>query len=70
MRLNTTKIGVSTLTYAMKVKRYLERSGIDAKLIKTTTTGGCAYGVEIPSASLYDVIAYMLGNNIDYNVYK
>ena len=70
MRLNTTKIGVSTLTYAMKVKRYLERNGTDAKLIKTNTAQGCTYGVEIPSSRLYDVIAYLIGNGIEYTVYK
>jgi hypothetical protein len=70
MGLNTTKIGVTTLTYAMKVKRYLERSGTAAKLIKKDTAGGCAYGVEIPDSRLYDVIGYLLGNGIEYTVYK
>jgi hypothetical protein len=46
---------VGTVTYAIRARKLLSSLGIRARLVKGTRpggAGGCAYGVEIPSADL------------------
>ncbi len=71
--MNTTIITVGSVTYAIKVKKLLERSGIRSKLIKVESSAshkGCTYGIRIPSSLFYDAVAVLRNQGIDYSVYK
>ena len=71
--MNTTIITVGSVTYAIKVKKLLERSGIRSKLIKvesSTSPIGCTYGIKIESSLFYDAVALLRNQGIDYSVYK
>lgn len=62
---------VSTPTYAIKAKRILRNSGIDAEIIKTDVGmhGGCSHGIEIPEVYFYDAISILREKGIAYKVY-
>ena len=69
--MNTLAIKVSSVTYAIKVKRLFERAGIKAALIKTNSSAadnGCTYGVNINSAFLYDAVSILKKYGITYSV--
>ena len=69
--MNTIAIKVSSVTYAIKVKKLFERAGIKSTLIKTNssaTDSGCNYGVNINSAFLYDAISILKKYGITYSV--
>lgn len=62
---------VSTPTYAIKAKRILRNSGIDAEIVKldTITRGGCTHGISISDTLFYDAIAILREKGIAYSVY-
>ena len=67
-----TIITLSSVTYAMKAKRQLSRIGIRSELIKVDSSKskkGCAYGLELPTDSFYDVIAELRRCGFDYSAY-
>ena len=69
--MNRISIKVSSVTYAIKVKKLLERAGIKATLIKSDSTAadkGCAYGVNINSGFLYDAVSILKKYGITYSV--
>ena len=71
--MNTTTITVGSVTYAIKVKKLLERAGIRSRLIKvdaSVTENGCTYGINIDSSMLYDAVVILKGNGISYSVYN
>lgn len=71
--LNTTIITVSSVTYAVKAKKLLERTGVKASLVKLDSSkngGGCTHGIKIYSSYLYDAIAVLKKMGIDYHVYN
>ena len=71
--MNTTTITVGSVTYAIKVKKLLERAGIRSRLINvdaSVTENGCTYGINIDSSMLYDAVVILKGNGISYSVYN
>ena len=71
--MNTTIITVGSVTYAIKVRKLLERSGIRAKLIKVESSmspKGCTYGIKIDSSMFYDTVALLRNQGIEYSVYN
>ena len=71
--MKTTTLTVGSVTYAMKVKKLLERKDIKAKLVKIdaeSSINGCSYGVSINSNNFFDTIALLKQNGIEYTVYS
>ena len=71
--MNTTIITVGSVTYAIKVKKLLERSGIKSKLIKVESSAsskGCTYGIKISTSLFYDAVSMLRNQGIDYSIYK
>ena len=71
--MNTTTIAVGSVTYAIKVRKLLERSGIKTKLIKVDSSkskSGCTYGIQVQTPLFYDVVSILKKNGINYSVYN
>ena len=71
--MDSTIITVGSVTYAIKAKKLLERSGIKAQLVKVEShksSKGCNYGIKITSALFFDTVALLRNKGIDYSVYK
>lgn len=71
--MNTTTITVGSVTYAIKVKKLLERAGIRSNLIKVDISksgSGCVYGIKLNSAYFYDAIALLKQTGIEYSAYS
>lgn len=71
--MDTTIITVGSVTYAIKVKKLLERAAITAKVVKvesSKSSKGCAYGIKIPSPLFYNAAALLRNKGIDYSIYK
>ena len=69
--MNTIIITVSSVTYALKAKKLLERERIKATLIKndsSTNQKGCTYGVRIDASYLYDAVAILKSKGIEYSI--
>ena len=69
--MNTSIITLTSVTYAMKVKRFLEHLGASSKVLKVDEidkNGGCTYGIKIPAKYFYDVIVFLKQNDIKYSV--
>ena len=70
--MNTTTITVGSVTYAIKVKKLLERAAIRSTLVKVDSSKspkGCTYGININTASFYDAVAILKNTGIEYSVY-
>ena len=64
-------ITIPTLTMALKSKKILSKSGMQARVIKLDSSkNGCTYGLEFDDRYFYDVIALLRQNDIEYNYYK
>ncbi len=71
--MNNTIIIVGSVTYAMKVKKLLERSGIKSTLVKVDgikSGKGCTHGIKFQSSMFYDVISVLRNREINYSVYS
>lgn len=71
--MNKTTITVGSVTYAIKVRKLLERAGVKSKLIKvdsSKTKSGCTYGIELQSSFFYDAVNVLKNNGISYSVYN
>lgn len=71
MHLKFDIVTFATITHAMKAKKALGKVGLKSKLVKldsTKTRHGCSYGLEFNSKYLYDVIAALKRDNIEYNL--
>ena len=69
--MKTATINVGSVTYAVKLKRYLETLGVNSKIKKSDiekSNNGCRYGIALPSERLYDAILFLRANNIEYSV--
>ncbi len=69
--MNKTIITVSSVTYAMKLKKQLERSGVFSEVIKVDsrrTDKGCTYGVRLDSRYIYDAVNVLKKYGINYSV--
>ena len=70
--MNTTTITVGSVTYAIKVRRLLERNGINSMLVKVDSSKserGCTYGINVNSEKFYDAVALLKNNGIEYSVF-
>ena len=65
-------ITFGSVTYALKARKLLSKSGINAKLVKVSAeyTRGCTHGVEIPDDAFFDSINVLKNAGIDYSVYS
>lgn len=71
--MNKTTITVGSVTYAIKVRKLLERAGVKSKLIKvdsSKTKSGCTYGIELQPSFFYDAVNVLKNNGISYSVYN
>ena len=71
--MNTTTITVGSVTYAIKVRKLLERNGINAMLVKVESSKserGCTYGITVNSEKLYDAVSGLKNNGIEYSVFS
>lgn len=71
--MNTTTLTVGSVTYAIKVRKLLERAGVKSKLIKVDSSkskSGCTYGIQLQSALFYDAVNILKNNGISYSVYN
>ena len=69
--MNKITIYTSSVTYAIKAKKILERKGIDAALIKTDSTlnkEGCTYGVKLDYRYYYDAEILLKKYGIEHKV--
>ncbi len=71
--MNTTTLTVGSVTYAIKVRKLLERSGVKSKLVKVDSSkskSGCIYGIQVQTAFFYDTVNILKNNGINYSVYS
>ena len=62
----------NSVTYALKGRKILSRSGIGARLIKVDAelTKSCTYGLEIDNNLFLDAVRLMKSAGLDYTVYN
>ena len=61
------------MTYAIRLRRLLSRARIPSRLIKVDNTaggGGCSHGVEISREHLFQAVAIMRENGVEYSVHE
>ena len=71
--LNTAILTVGSVTYAIKARKLLLRSGIRSKLVKVNenkSARGCSHGIEIDGSDFYSVVAVLRESGIPYSVYS
>ena len=71
--MNTTTLTVGSVTYAIKVRKLLERAGVKSKLVKVDSSkskSGCTYGIQLQTALFYDAVTVLKNNGINYSVYN
>ena len=64
---------VGSVTYAIKVRKLLERAGVKSKLVKVDSSkskSGCTYGIQLQREHFYDAVNILKNNGIDYSVYN
>lgn len=69
--LNKTTVTVSSVTYAIKARKLLQRAKIQSKLVKLNADEnkyGCSYGIEFPSSAFFDVVMELNKQEIPYHV--
>lgn len=60
---------LKSITYAMKAKKALTESGIDAEIIRLEphmTHNGCAYGIKFNCINLYSVKDALTKKHVNY----
>ena len=68
-----TTLTVGSVTYAIKVRKLLERAGVKAKLVKVDSSkskSGCTYGIQLGNENFYDAVNILKNNGISYSVYN
>ena len=66
-----TTVTVGSVTYAIKVKRILQKMRIWCELVKVESKNagsGCEYGVSFPSSELYSVVSELKARGISYTL--
>lgn len=65
-------ITFNSVTYALKGRKVLSRSGIAGRLIKIDTmlTKGCTYGLEIDNNLFLDAIRILKTAGLEYTFYN
>ena len=65
-------ITFKSVTYAIKAKKLLLKSGMEAKLVKISkdTLSGCTHGIEIPENLFLNAIGILRNFGIEYSVYQ
>ncbi len=62
---------VKSVTYAIKLKKILARSGINANVVKIGISkdgSGCAYGISFKDEYLFDVSRIVRNAGIEYTL--
>lgn len=64
-------ITFKSVTYAIKAKKLLLKSGTEAKLVKISkdALSGCTHGVEISEGLFLNAIGILRNSGIEYSVY-
>ena len=62
----------NSVTYALKGRKILSRSGIGARLIKVDTelARSCTYGLEVDNNLFLDTVRLLKSAGLDYTVYN
>ena len=69
MILKKLTLRVGSVTYAIKVKNLLKRSGIDCAVVKVDASdAGCTHGVEIGDGALHSAASILRSAGIKYTV--
>lgn len=66
-------LAVKSMTFAQKAKKILARRGISIsvrRLDNSQTSGGCGYGIVIPSVHHFEAIEVLKEYRIGYTVYE
>jgi len=65
-------ITFNSVTYSIKARKILTRSGINSKLVKVSADSeyGCTHGVEIFANTFLDAVNELKKANIPYSVYQ
>ena len=65
------KIALSSVTYAMKAKRYLWQNGIKTKLIRLEAAAsqlGCTHGLELDASLFLDAAMHLRQAGYNYSL--
>ena len=71
--LENTTLLLGSVTYAVKARRLLARSGIKAVLVKLSDKGaadGCSHGIEIASSRFFEAVVILKENGVAYSLYN
>ena len=71
--MNNITVTVSSVTYAIKLKKVLSRGGIQSRLVKIDDKKGklgCINGVTISKNDFLAAVVIMKENGIDYSIYE
>ena len=68
--MSKTVLTLGSVTYAIKSRKLLVKSGIKSKLIKIDSTGGCTYGIEFDRDKFYTVVKILRDADLEYKVYR
>ena len=66
-------LAVGSVTYAIKLRKMLKRSGIESEITKlqiSDNSSGCTYGVEISGGDLLSAVVIMKENSIEYSIHN
>lgn len=69
--MGTASLKVKSVTYAIKLKKLLARSGIYANVVKfgiSNDGDGCSYGISFKNEYLLDVIRISRSAGIEYSL--
>ena len=69
--MNKITVVVGSVTYAIKLRRMLSRSGVEARQVKVDNFSGgvgCSHGVEIDERELYSVIFILRDLGVEYTL--
>ena len=67
--MKTISIIIGSITYALKIKRNLRQKGVYANIIKIVDKDdGCQYCLLIREKDLYETVAMLRENNIQYKI--
>ena len=67
--MQTTIVKLSSITHATKIKKMLNRIGIEAKLVKVSDSknyNGCIYALKFDTENYYSVVALLQKSQIPY----
>ena len=68
--MNKTTITLSSVTYAIKMQKLLNREGIKSELVKVSDekNKGCTHGIKIDQNNLFSAVNLLRQRGIEYGV--